>query len=50
VILHNPFVLRDFRGTCSFVEILKGYVVRERMGTPALQHINSENSELNPTQ
>jgi len=28
------FVIRNFRGTFSSVEILKGYVVRERLGTP----------------
>ena len=32
----QPFAIRNFRGTCSSVEMLKGYVVRERLGTPAL--------------
>ena len=40
------FVIANFRGalssvnmlkgTCSFVEMLKEYMVRERLGTPAL--------------
>jgi len=28
------FVIKDFRGTCSLVEMLKGYIVKERLGTP----------------
>jgi len=31
------FVIRKFWGTCSFVKMLKGYMVRERMGTPGLR-------------
>jgi len=27
-------VIKNFRGTCSPVEILKGCMVRERLGTP----------------
>jgi len=30
------FATRNFRGTCSSDEMLKGYMVRERLGTPAL--------------
>jgi len=30
-------VIRDFRGTCSSVGMLKGYMVNERLGTPALE-------------
>ena len=30
------FVIRNFRGTCSSVGMLKGYMVRERLGTPVL--------------
>jgi len=30
------FVIRHFRGTCSSVRMLKGYMVRERLGTPVL--------------
>jgi len=30
------FVIRNFRGACSSVEIMKGYMVRERLGTLAL--------------
>ena len=36
VILLSLFVTRNFKGTCSSFEILKGYMVRERLGTPAL--------------
>ena len=44
VILFSLFVIRNFRGTCSLVKMLKGYMVRKRSGTPALiiyQHIKS---------
>ena len=46
VINHKNFVIRNFRGTCSSFEVLKGYMlicrnvedmVRERLGTPALE-------------
>jgi len=30
------FVMRNFRGTRSSVEMLKGHMVRERLGTSAL--------------
>jgi len=30
------FVIRIFRGTCSSVRMLKGHMVRDRLGTPAL--------------
>jgi len=36
VILLNLFVVRNFRGTCSSSEKLKVYMIRERLGTPAL--------------
>ena len=36
VILFSLFVKRIFRGTSSHAELLKGYMVRERLGTPAL--------------
>jgi len=29
-------IARNFGGTCSSVEMLKGYMVRERLGTPGL--------------
>jgi len=38
VVLLTLFVIGNFRRTCSFVEMLKGYMVRERLGTPALKH------------
>jgi len=31
------FVMRNFRGTCSSVEMLKEYMFKERLGTPGLQ-------------
>jgi len=31
------FVITNFRGTCSCVETLKGYMVRERLGNPVLE-------------
>jgi len=32
----HAYLLKCFRGTCSSVGMLKGYVVRERLGTPGL--------------
>jgi len=32
IFIYNPFVMRHFTGTCSPVEMLKGYVVRECLG------------------
>jgi len=29
-------VIKNLRGTCSSVEMLKGYMARERLGTPGL--------------
>jgi len=31
VIFLNFFVIRNFRGTCSSIEMLKGYMARERL-------------------
>jgi len=31
--------MRNIRGTCSSVEMLKKYTVRERLGTPVLEGI-----------
>jgi len=31
------FVIINFRGTCSSVGMLRGYVVTERLGTPVLE-------------
>ena len=33
MILLRLFVTRNFRGTCLSVELLKGYMIRERLGT-----------------
>jgi len=30
------FVIKNFWCTCTSVEMLKGYMVRERLGTPSL--------------
>jgi len=32
----HPYLLKCCRGTCSFVGMLKGYMVRKRLGTPGL--------------
>jgi len=34
----HPYLLKCWRGACSFVRMLKGYMVRKRLGTPALDH------------
>jgi len=34
VIFLNLFAIRNFRGTCSSIEILNGYMARESLGTP----------------
>jgi len=31
------FIIRNFRGTCSSVEILMGYIVRKRLGIPGIE-------------
>jgi len=36
VIFLSLFVTRNFRGTFTSVEMLKGYMVKERLGTPDL--------------
>jgi len=36
VIILSLFVIRHFKGTCSFPKMLKGYMTRERSGTPVL--------------
>ena len=38
VSLLSHFVIRNFKGTNSFVKKLKGYMVIERLGTPALSY------------
>jgi len=32
------FVIRNFKGSWSSVGMLKGYMVRERLGTPGIEH------------
>ena len=44
VIFLNLFVIRNFRGTCSSIEMLKGYMARESLGTPVL-NLNLGNSD-----
>jgi len=44
VIFLNLFVIRNFRGICSSVEMLKGYMAREGLGTPVL-NLNLGNSD-----
>jgi len=34
----HAYLLKCCRGTCSFVGMLKGYMVRERLGTPVLDN------------
>ena len=36
VVFHSLFVIRNFRGTCSSIEMLKGYTARESLITPVL--------------
>jgi len=36
VIFHSLFVMRNFRGTCSSIEVLKGYMARKSLITPVL--------------
>ena len=38
VILLSFFVIRSFRGTCFSVKLMTGYMVRERLGTPAVDY------------
>jgi len=36
VIFLSLYVTRNFRGTCSSIKMLKGYMPRVSLGTPAL--------------
>jgi len=38
----NPYLLKCCGGTCSFVGMLKGYIVRKRLGTPVLDLRDSQ--------
>ena len=38
VIFLSVFVIRNFRGTCSPIEMLKGYIGRASLGTPDLNN------------
>jgi len=44
VIFLNLFVIRNFRSTCSSIEMLKGYMARESLRTPVL-NLNLGNSD-----
>jgi len=48
VILLSLFVMRNFRGTCSSVEILQGYMVRESLGTSGLHRTLERYAVLTP--
>jgi len=39
VILLSFFVITKFKGTYSSVEMLKGCMVRKRLGAPVLEHV-----------
>jgi len=36
VIFHSLYVIRNIRGTCSSIKMLKGYITRESLITPVL--------------
>jgi len=36
----HPYLLKCWKGTCSFVGMLKGYMVRKWLGTPALKRVS----------
>jgi len=33
----HPYLLKCCGGTCSFVGMLRGYMVRKRLGTPDIE-------------
>ena len=39
VIFLSVFVISNFRGTCLSIEILKGYMARESLGTPDIRSL-----------
>ena len=39
----HAYLLKCCRGTCSSVGMLKGYMVKERLGTPGLVHRRKRN-------
>jgi len=40
VIFFSLYVIRSFRGTCSSIKMLKGYMARVSLGTPGLKALN----------
>ena len=38
VIFLSLFVIRNYRGTCSSIEMLKWYMAKEALGTPAVEY------------
>ena len=38
MVSHKDFVITNFRRTCSSVEMLKGYMVRETLGNPDIDY------------
>jgi len=41
VIFHSHFVMKHFKGTCSFIEMLTGHMARESLITPVLNPVPS---------
>jgi len=41
MVSHKDFVIANFRGTCSYVKLLNGYMVRETLGNPGLAEQNN---------
>jgi len=37
LVMIKYFVMRNFKGTCTSVKMLKGYMFKERLGTPDLK-------------
>jgi len=42
----HPYLLKCCRGTCSFVGMLKRYMVRKRLGTPDLNNVTLTANKL----
>jgi len=43
----HAYLVKYCRGTYSSVGMLKGYMVRERLGTPGIEHVESEARNTN---
>jgi len=44
----HPYLLKFCRGTCSFIGMLKGYMVRKKLGTPVVDNRQTHRTRRMP--